>query len=155
MVGRPGRGRAVHVAAMRLPPGAQGGHRYPAELSLAQKLKFVQERLEAGQSGAGQIWQSIGVYLGYAIAHYASFYELEHMLILGRVTSGAGGADDPGRRTIRCLRQDFPELAGRIDIQLPDELSRRLGQSIAAASLPEIWPVTRLKRKGIKVLEQR
>ncbi len=109
----------------------------PRDLSLAQKLKFVQERLEAGQSGAMQIWQTIGAYLGYAIAHYASFYELEHVLILGRVTSGAGGqlilegAD-------QALRQDFPELAKSIAIQLPDELSRRLGQSIAAASLPEI-----------------
>jgi predicted NBD/HSP70 family sugar kinase len=109
----------------------------PAELSLAGKLKFVQERLEAGEAGAAQIWQTIGVYLGYAIAHYASFYELEHVLILGRVTSGAGG---PlilhGAQNV--LRQEFPELAPKIRIHLPDELSRRLGQAVAAASLPEI-----------------
>jgi predicted NBD/HSP70 family sugar kinase len=109
----------------------------PQELSLAQKLKFVQERLEAGESGARQIWQTIGAYLGYAIAHYASFYELEHVLILGRVTSGAGGPLILAGAN-QALTQDFPELAGRIAIQLPDELSRRLGQSIAAASLPEI-----------------
>jgi predicted NBD/HSP70 family sugar kinase len=109
----------------------------PQDLSLAQKLKYVQERLEVGHSGAAQIWQTIGAYLGYAIAHYASFYELEHVLILGRVTSGAGGPlilEDANQ----ALRQDFPELAKSIAIQLPDELSRRLGQSIAAASLPEI-----------------
>ena len=34
------------------------------------------------------------------------------------------------------LQAEFPELAGRIQIQLPDEKSRRVGQSIAAASLP-------------------
>jgi predicted NBD/HSP70 family sugar kinase len=109
----------------------------PQDLSLAQKLKFVQEQLEAGHSGAAQIWQTIGAYLGYAIAHYASFYELEHVLILGRVTSGAGGPLILEGAN-QALRQDFPELAKSIAIQLPDELSRRLGQSIAAASLPEI-----------------
>jgi predicted NBD/HSP70 family sugar kinase len=109
----------------------------PQDLSLAQKLKYVQERLEVGHSGAAQIWQTIGAYLGYAIAHYASFYELEHVLILGRVTSGAGGPLILEGAN-QALRQDFPELAKSIAIQLPDELSRRLGQSIAAASLPEI-----------------
>ena len=85
------------------------GIEIPAELSLAQKLKFVQERLEAGHGGARQIWESIGVYLGYAIAHYASFYELENMLILGRVTSGKGGEIilDGAKR---CWQADFPEL---------------------------------------------
>jgi len=109
----------------------------PADISAAQKLKFVQEKLEAGHPGARQIWESIGVYLGYAVAHYASFYTLENMLILGRVTSGKGGEIilEVARAV---LEADFPELAGQMDIQLPDEQSRRLGQSVAAASLPEI-----------------
>jgi predicted NBD/HSP70 family sugar kinase len=78
----------------------------------------------------------MGIYLGYAIAHYADMYALKHVLILGRCTSGRGGqiildgAND-------VLRAEFPELA-RIHIQLPDEKSRRVGQSIAAASLPVI-----------------
>jgi predicted NBD/HSP70 family sugar kinase len=109
----------------------------PTELSLAGKLKYVQERLEAGQAGAVQIWQTIGAYLGYAIAHYASFYELEHVLILGRVTSGSGGPLIL-HGAEHALRADFPELGEEIAIHLPDEMSRRLGQSIAAASLPEI-----------------
>jgi predicted NBD/HSP70 family sugar kinase len=113
------------------------GIEIPAELSPAQKLKVVQEKLEAGHGGARQIWESIGVYLGYAIAHYASFYELENMLILGRVTSGKGGEIIlEGAKEV--LRVEFPEYARRINVQLPDELSRRLGQSVAAASLPEI-----------------
>ena len=33
----------------------------------------------------------MGVYLGYSLAHYADFYDLEHVLILGRCTSGRGG----------------------------------------------------------------
>ena len=64
----------------------------PADATKAEKLKHVQGYLEAGHAGATQIWQSIGVYLGYGVAHYADFYDLRHVLILGRVTSGRGGA---------------------------------------------------------------
>jgi predicted NBD/HSP70 family sugar kinase len=103
----------------------------------AEKLKHVQGYLEAGHAGALQIWQSIGVYLGYSLAHYAEFYDLRHALILGRVTSGSGGTLIlDGAKAV--LAAEFPELAGRINIQLPDEKSRRVGQSIAAASLPAI-----------------
>jgi len=77
----------------------------------------------------------MGVYMGYGIAHYADFYDIKHVLILGRCTSGRGGdlILDGARRV---LQTEFPELAERIQIQLPDEKSRRVGQSIAAASLP-------------------
>ncbi|MEZ4767991.1 MAG: hypothetical protein R2844_06130 [Caldilineales bacterium] len=101
----------------------------------AEKLKHVQGFLETGHDGALKIWQTIGAYLGYGLAHYAEFYELKHVLILGRVTSGSGGQLIlDGARAV--LAREFPELAGRINIQLPDEKSRRVGQSIAAASLP-------------------
>jgi hypothetical protein len=77
----------------------------------------------------------MGYYLGYAIAHYADFYDVRHVLVLGRCTSGTGGpliVDRAGQ----VLKSEFPELIARIHIQLPDEKSRRVGQSIAAASLP-------------------
>jgi predicted NBD/HSP70 family sugar kinase len=108
----------------------------PRDLTDADKLKFVQEKLEVGHPGAIKIWQSMGYYMGYGIAHYADFYELKHVLILGRCTSGSGGQlilDGANE----VLKSEFPELA-RVHIQLPDEKSRRVGQSIAAASLPEI-----------------
>jgi len=109
----------------------------PAGATKAEKLKHVQTRLEAGHEGATRIWQSIGVYLGYGIVHYADFYDLRHVLILGRVTSGRGGTLilDGAKRV---LADEFPDLAARVNIQLPDEKSRRVGQSIAAASLPAI-----------------
>ena len=119
----------------RLAPAA--GIDIPADLSNARKLEFVQEKLEAGHAGALSIWQTMGVYMGYALAHYADFYELSHVLILGRCTSGKGGPlilDG----ALEVLRAEFPELAARVAIQLPDEKSRRVGQSIAAASLPAI-----------------
>jgi len=108
----------------------------PTGETKAARLKSVQAYLEAGHEGARQIWTSIGVYLGYTLAHYADFYDLKHVLILGRVTSGSGGPLilETARQV---LGQEFPELA-HINIQLPDEKSRRVGQSIAAASLPHV-----------------
>jgi predicted NBD/HSP70 family sugar kinase len=119
----------------RLAPKA--GIDIPRDVPDAQKLKSVQEKLEAGHEGATQIWQSMGYYMGYAIAHYADFYDLKHVLILGRCTSGKGGhLILNGVNTV--LKSEFPELAAQISLQLPDEKSRRVGQSIAAASLPAI-----------------
>ena len=79
-------------------------------------------------------WESMGIYLGYTLAHYADFYDIKHVLILGRCTSGMGG-DLILEGTAQVLQAEFPELAARIHVQLPDEKSRRVGQSIAAASL--------------------
>ena len=119
----------------RLSPKA--GIEIPEGITDAEKLKFVQERLEAGHEGARQIWESMGIFLGYSLAHYADFYDIKHVLILGRCTSGSGG-DLMLEGTTQVLQTEFPELAARINVQLPDEKSRRVGQSIAAASLPAL-----------------
>jgi predicted NBD/HSP70 family sugar kinase len=116
---------------------ARAGIRIPNGIPNAERLELVQEKLESGDEAATRIWQSMGIYLGYAIAHYADFYELKHVLILGRCTSRQGGSlirDGADR----VLQAEFPALAGQIKIQLPDEKSRRVGQSIAAASLPAL-----------------
>jgi len=127
----------------RLAP--QAGIALPEGASNAEKLELAQDRLHAGHEGAIEIWQTMGVYLGYGIAHYADFYDLKHVLILGRCTSGKGGVliVDGARRV---LAAEFPGLAERITVQLPDEKSRRVGQSIAAASLPAILKTGRGKR---------
>lgn len=119
----------------RLAPLA--GIELPDGVTDAEKLKSVQEKLEAGHEGALKIWQSIGCYMGYAVPQYADFYDIKHVLILGRCTSGRGGdlILDGARKV---LEAEFPDVAARVSIQLPDEKSRRVGQSIAAASLPEI-----------------
>jgi predicted NBD/HSP70 family sugar kinase len=109
----------------------------PEGVTDAEKLKFVQEKLEAGHPGAEKIWESMGIFLGYGLAHYAEFYETTNVLILGRCTSGRGGTIIL-ENALRVLAAEFPELAGRLHVQLPDEKSRRVGQSIAAASLPEV-----------------
>jgi predicted NBD/HSP70 family sugar kinase len=122
-------------AVIRLAPRA--GIELDAGAAPGAKLKYVQELLAAGDPRPRPIFQSIGVYLGYALMHYAEFYPLKHVLLLGRVTSGEGGALllDHAQRV---LREMAPDLAQQITIHLPDEASRRVGQSIAAASLPRI-----------------
>ncbi len=119
----------------RLAPAA--GIELPREATDAERLKTAQQQLEAGHPGAVDIWKTIGAYMGYTIAHYADFYALRHVLILGRCTSGQGGhlILDTAQEV---LRTEFPELAGAVNVQLPDEKARRVGQSIAAASLPQL-----------------
>jgi predicted NBD/HSP70 family sugar kinase len=115
----------------------KAGIEIPSGLTDADKLKFVQDKLEAGHEGAIKIWQSMGIYLGYGLAHYADFYDIKHVLILGRCTSGRGG-DLLLEGAKAVLKSEFPELAERIQLHLPDEKIRRIGQSVAAASLPSL-----------------
>jgi predicted NBD/HSP70 family sugar kinase len=119
----------------RLAPKA--GIEVPADVTDAEKLKFVQKKLEAGDENALKIWQSMGVYLGYGIAHYADFYNIKHVLILGRCTSGHGG-DLLIEGAKKVFETEFPELLKKIELHLPDEKIRRVGQSVAAASLPVV-----------------
>lgn len=105
-------------------------------LSLAQKLKYIQKLNEEDHPVAHEIFENIGIYLGYTLAYYAHFYKLKHVLLLGRVVSGKGG------NTIlevasKVLYDEFPYLR-HIKISMPDEMNRRVGQSIAAACLPKI-----------------
>lgn len=111
----------------------------PDDLPDAEKLKHIQNILESGDEGAASIWKTMGVYLGYGIAHYADFYDIKHVLILGRCTSGRGG-DLLLEGVEKVLSTEFPDLLKRIELHLPDEKIRRVGQSYAAASLPYLLP---------------
>ena len=106
-------------------------------LSPAEKLKIVQDMMSKGDVRAVKIFETIGYYLGYTTAHYADFYDFRHILVLGRVMSGEGG-NIIAKAAQKVLKAEFPELEERIKIHLPDESKRRIGQSVAAASLPEI-----------------
>ena len=107
------------------------------DLPLPEKLKHVQALMEQGNPRARKIYETIGVCFGYAIAHYTEFYHFDHALVLGRVTSGEGGAVilDQAREV---LKVEFPELADRLQFHIPDEKDKRHGQAVAAASLPVI-----------------
>ncbi len=103
----------------------------------AEKLKVVQALANEGNEDALDIYRSIGCYLAHTLVLYSTFYEIETLLVLGRVASGAGG-DLLISECNRILAEEYPELASKIDVTLPDEKMRRVGQSVAAASLPEL-----------------
>lgn len=122
-------------SVIKLAPAA--GIHLKEELSPAEKLKVVQGLMRDGDPRAAAIYDTIGAYFGYAIAYYAEFYDIKHVLIMGRVTSGDGGALLL-KRAQEVLNIEFPSLAQVIQLHIPDEKSRRVGQSVAAASLPQI-----------------
>jgi len=120
-------------AVNRLLPAAK--IRLPGKMGLPDRLREIQNLMAKGDGRAAKIYETIGVYLGHAIPHYADFYDFRHLLILGRVTTGQGG--DIVLDTARTvLKKEFPETAAKIQIHVPDEKSRRVGQAVAAASLP-------------------
>jgi predicted NBD/HSP70 family sugar kinase len=116
---------------------APAGIELPATMGLAEKLKEVQKLMDKGDERAARIYQTIGVFLGYALAHFASFYDIQNILILGRVTSGPGG-DIILNGAREVLRADFPELHRHIQFHIPNEKDKRHGQAVAAASLPAL-----------------
>lgn len=107
----------------------------PATMRLPEQLEELQKLMAADDPRAKQVYEAIGIAFGYALAHFAGFYEVGCLLIMGRVTSGPGGnVIIEQARTV--LRDEFPEL--RIDLVVPDEKDKRHGQAIAAASLPSL-----------------
>jgi len=113
------------------------GFDFSEDVGFPERLKEVQKRTEAGDKIGEQIFESIGRYFGYAVAHYADFYKIHQVLALGRVTSGRGG-DILLREAKEVLKIEFPELAESICFRTPGEKEKRHGQAVAAASLPAI-----------------
>ena len=122
-------------AVIKLCPAAGIG--LPEELSLAEKLKFVQKLMEADDPRAQAIFETIGAYFAYTMVLYSQFYDLDYMMLMGRVMSGKGG-DTILKVCNDILAEDYPALAAKCKVTLPDEKMRRVGQAVAAASLPKI-----------------
>ena len=122
-------------AVIKLAPRA--GIEIDPALTPAEKLKVVQALMEKDDPRAQAVFYDIGVYLAYAVQQYAKFYDLKRMMVLGRVMSGKGG-DTILATCQSVLANEFPEVYARLQVMLPDEKTRRVGQSVAAASLPAI-----------------
>ena len=126
------------VGAMYLSQQAVGrlvkaaGFDFPADTKLPEILKLVQKAMAENDSRAAAIYRTIGRYLGYALAHYADFYDLQNLLLLGRVSSGEGGSIII-EEAQKLLKEAFPELS--IKFHLPDETFKRHGQAVIAATL--------------------
>lgn len=123
------------VAAIRL--AEKAGVILENKQTLAEKLEFIQEMIIQGDERIKKVFETIGCYLGYTIAYLAQFYEVRHILILGRVTTGEGGKIIL-QKAKYLLDEEFWELSSKLSLHLPDESRRRMGQAIAAASLPII-----------------
>ena len=122
-------------AVIKLCPAA--GIELDESLSLAEKLKAVQKLMEDDDPRAQAIFETIGAYFGYTVVLYAQYYDLDYIMLMGRVMSGKGG-DTILRVTSEILADEYPELAKKCLVTLPDEKMRRVGQAVAAASLPAI-----------------
>ena len=122
-------------AVIKLAPRA--GIELDSALTPAEKLKVVQNLMEKGDSRARRIFASIGAYLAHTLKLYCRFYDVHHMIVLGRVMSGLGGSVIL-ETCLSILNEEYPELAQKVRVMLPDEKTRRVGQSVAAASLPEL-----------------
>jgi predicted NBD/HSP70 family sugar kinase len=120
-------------AVARLAPVA--GIQFPKDMPFPERLVSVQELMESGDTRARQIYETIGVYFGYNIAQYAEFYELKNILLLGRVMTGTGGQIIV-EKAQNVVEAEFPDLNERIRLVTPGEKEKRLGQAVAAASLP-------------------
>jgi hypothetical protein len=107
------------------------------DMPFAERLVEVQKLMAADDPRARKVYETIGTYFGYSIPLYAEFYEIRHLLLLGRVTSGEGGQIIIDG-AMEVLKAGFPDLADTINITTPDEQLKRHGQAIAAASLPRI-----------------
>ena len=122
-------------AVIKLAPAA--GIELDPALTPAEKLKVVQGLMERDDPRAQAIFRSIGCYLAHTMDLYGRFYDVRCMMVLGRVMSGKGG-DTILAECNRILAEEYPALAAKLTVTLPDEKTRRVGQSFAAASLPEI-----------------
>ena len=122
-------------AVIKLAPRA--GIELDPALTPAEKLKVVQKLMEADDPRAQAIFKDIGTYLAHTVVQYNKFYDIQHLMLLGRVMSGKGG-DTILATCQEVLKNEWPAMYEKCEVMLPDENTRRVGQSAAAASLPDI-----------------
>ncbi len=115
----------------------ESGIEVAPEIPLPEKLEVLQNRIREGDERAAAIYETIGTCFGYALAHYADFYDFRHLLFLGRVSSGKGG-DLILAEARAVLDGEFPGISSQIEFHFPDENTKRHGQAVAAASLPKL-----------------
>ncbi len=114
-------------------------------MPLPVKLEQVQKLMAAGDDRAHKIYQTIGVYFGYAIATYSDFYDVRNLLVLGRVLTGEGG-DLILSTAQEVLRAEFPRSPNEFATTFP--ASRR--SATAKRSLPPACPHFILKRHNMQ-----
>lgn len=99
----------------------------------AERLRCVQTLAQKGDWRAEAVFAELGRLLGLTLPWYRRLTGCEAVLLLGRVISGRGGD-----LLVDACRNTLCGLENRLEILLPDESFRRLGQAAAAAMLPTI-----------------
>merc|ERR550514_306126 len=102
----------------------------------AKCLKLIQKAMKDNPDKASDLYKTCGVYLGYGLAQYCESYQIEHVMILGRVSKGDGG-DLMLKTASEVLETEFPDLP-KIQFHAADDHFKAVGQCIAAAALPKI-----------------
>ena len=120
-------GRLLAPAGIEADPGSP----------LPERLVLLQQLMAAGDPRAARIYETIGTYLGYALLEYRALYEFDHVLLLGRVMTGAGG-DTITERARQAVQAEDPVAAESLTFHTVPEREKRHGQAVAAASLPAI-----------------
>jgi predicted NBD/HSP70 family sugar kinase len=102
---------------------------------LPERLVALQELMTAGDERAARVYETIGTHFGYALLDYADFYDFEHVLLLGRVVTGAGGdiIQAHARKVLAAEGAERP-----VTFHSVSERDKRHGQAVAAASLPRV-----------------
>jgi len=140
-LGQRGATRFAGVAGVDVPDNLKYPHpdmRTMKHEHHAQVLKMIQKAMTDPEKEpqVRKIYETCGVYLGYALAQYCEFYTIDHVMILGRVSKGAGG-DIMLDTAKKVLQEEFPEFA-KIQFHTADDHFKGVGQCIAAAALPAI-----------------
>merc|ERR1711912_144384 len=97
----------------------------------AQCLKLIQQAMKDNPDKTADLYKTCGVYLGYGLAQYCDKempapYEIEHVMILGRVSKGAGG-DIMLKTASEVLEKEFPDLP-KITFHTADDHFKAVGQ---------------------------
>ena len=96
----------------------------------AQRLRWIQDRAEAGDGRALEAFFALGRMLGQTLRWYRRLLGCENVLLLGRVADGAGG-----ECRVNACRAELAKTGEGMEIFLPEESFRRVGQAAAAAML--------------------
>jgi len=131
----------AHRGGVKVPPEQKYPHKDMCTIkheNHAQCLKLIQEAMKDPETEpkTRQIYETVGVYLGYALAQYVEFYKIDHVMILGRVSKGKGG-DIMLDTAKKVLQEEFPDIP-KIEFHTADDHFKAVGQCIAAAALPEL-----------------
>jgi glutamine synthetase len=136
-LGQRGATKLAHKCGIKVPENMQYPHPDMCTIKHedhAKCLKLIQEDMKKDPKKTGKIYETVGIYLGYALAQYQEFYDIEHVLILGRLSKGDGG-DMMLNTAKKVLKEEFPDLK-QPEFHTADDHFKAVGQCIAAAALP-------------------